>query len=155
MKFSLSNSGQILPYSLLQLLEANDMIVSQKLPNFQAKCHHCTNDKGGSLRCERCKVSYYCNKVGTHKYLKCPRVFSKLTMPRIVKLLTGNQTRIPLPPLQAINLCASCIVRSSGSPTKIGMITCSVKESAFPGRGVTLNNLLSCSGGGAVLSRQI
>ena len=55
---------------------------------------------------------------------------------RTVKPLTGSQTRVPLPPpppLEATSSCASCIVRSSGSPTRTGMHPLSITQSNFPG----------------------
>ena len=64
-EFNPLNLSQILPYSLNELLKANDTIVSQKLLNFEAKCDHCKKNIGRSLHCGRCQVSYYCNRVCT------------------------------------------------------------------------------------------
>ncbi|KAF8428630.1 hypothetical protein EV426DRAFT_571254 [Tirmania nivea] len=55
---------KVLPYSLDELLAANDIIVSQKLPSFTAACQHCKKSTKGTpmLFCARCHIAHYCNK---------------------------------------------------------------------------------------------
>jgi len=55
---------KVLPYSLAEILSANDTIVAQKLANFTPVCQRCNQEIGGlqKLACSRCRVAHYCNK---------------------------------------------------------------------------------------------
>ncbi|KAF8443528.1 hypothetical protein BGX38DRAFT_1261117 [Terfezia claveryi] len=55
---------KVLPYSLDELLVANDIIVSQRLPSFTPACYHCKESTSGTptLFCAKCRTAHYCNK---------------------------------------------------------------------------------------------
>lgn len=56
---------KVLPYSLDELLAANDVIVSQRLSNFQPACEHCKKSLSITtmMTCARCRIAHYCDKV--------------------------------------------------------------------------------------------
>ncbi|KAF8475491.1 hypothetical protein BDZ91DRAFT_709743 [Kalaharituber pfeilii] len=55
-------SFNVIPYSLDELLTANDTIIEQKLPDFKPVCDNCAKPLEKEKRCAKCRVSIYCDK---------------------------------------------------------------------------------------------